>query len=216
MLRRPLESTLRPRVGVAGQMVKRAVSSRPGRHVERCNDEVSGHGPTRLPPHDPAGVDVNDEGDVDDTTPGGAVGEVGDPQLVGTRRSEVALHEVRRAPVRGVGVGGEALLGPAGTTNAQLAHNASDLFAAHGLAGALRGRPELALAVHGVVRHPDRQQHNAQLHVAQGALRGWTGLGVVVGGGGDLQLRTDRLDPPSTPTGQVIPVGVDESDYFLC
>lgn len=67
--------------------------------------------------------------------------------------------------MRGVGVGGEALRGPAGAANAQLSHDASDLFAAHVLAGALGGRPELALAVDGVVLDPDRQQQNAQLHV---------------------------------------------------
>ena len=52
--------------------------------------------------------------------------------------------------------------------------------------------------------------------LTQCALGPWARLGVVVSGGGDLQLRADRLDPPSTPTGQVIPVGVDESNYFLC
>ena len=46
--------------------------------------------------------------------------------------------------------------------------------------------------------------------------RGRTGLLVVVGGRGDLQLCTDRLDPPATPTGFVVPVGVDEGNYLFC
>jgi hypothetical protein len=43
-----------------------------------------------------------------------------------------------------------------------------------------------------------------------------TGLLVVVGGRGDLQLFTDRLDSPATPTGFVVPVGVDEGNYLFC
>ncbi len=42
-----------------------------------------------------------------------------------------------------------------------------------------------------------------------------SGLSVVVGGGGDLQGLADRLDPPSTPTGLDVTVGVDEGDYFV-
>ena len=146
------------------------MSSRPGRHIERRDHEVGGHGPTGLPPHDSATEHVDDERDVDHTGPGGAVGEIRNPQLIGTRRGEVALHEIRCSQVRGVGVRGETPLRSANASDAQLAHNASDLFAAHVLAGALGGGPELSLAVDGVVLEPDRHQQHAQFHVTQCAL----------------------------------------------
>src|ERR1019366_10265117 len=45
--------------------------------------------------------------------------------------------------------------------------------------------------------------------------RGRARRGGVVGGGGDLEDLTDRLHPPSTPTGLIVPVGVDEGDYLM-
>ena len=59
-------------------------------------------------------------------------------------------------------------------------------------------------------------ENRTEFLVAQLALRWSTGLDVVVGAGGNLQLFADRLDPPSTPTGLIVPVSVDEGDYFFC
>src|ERR1017187_6240891 len=72
------------------------------------------------------------------------------------------------------------------------------------------GLPEPAAAIDRVGVFPERGQRGAQLGVAQCPVRRRPGLGGVIGGGGELQLRADRLDPPSTPTSPVVPVGVDE------
>ena len=71
------------------------------------------------------------------------------------------------------------------------------------MAGPTGGLGELASSVDRVVLLPERLKLGSELGVADGPGRGWSGLGVVVGGGGDLEFGADRLDPPSTPTGLV-------------
>ena len=89
-------------------------------------------------------------------------------------------------------------------------HQACDLVTADVDAGLTNGDGHLAAAVHRVVLLPDRPDLRAHLSVADLAGAGLAGLGGPVGGGGDLQRFTDRLDPPSQPTGLTGPVGVDE------
>jgi hypothetical protein len=60
-----------------------------------------------------------------------------------------------------------------------------------------------------------RPSLRAQLGVAHRPRRRRPCLGLVVGGGGDLQHTADRLELPSQPTGLPAPVGVDESDHFF-
>src|ERR1019366_4019615 len=55
--------------------------------------------------------------------------------------------------------------------------------------------------------HPD--DRHLQHRVVERALGGWTGLGGVVGGRGELQYIADRLDPEPGP------VLLDEGDYFV-
>ena len=62
---------------------------------------------------------------------------------------------------------------------------------------------------------PERHQQRGEEGVTDRPGRERPGLGVVVGGGGDCELRADRLDPPSTPTGHTVAVGVDEGDYLV-
>ena len=80
---------------MADEPVQAGVAPGPGGHVEGVEDEGGGHGAGRLPADQAAGEDVDDEGDIDDTRPGRAVGEVGHPQGVGTRGGEVPVDEVR-------------------------------------------------------------------------------------------------------------------------
>ena len=112
-------------------------------------------------------------------------------------------------------MGGEAPLRPAGAAYALLSHEPGHLVATNLEAMTLRGLGELALAVDGIVLLPDGFEGRAQFRVAHFSLRGFTILDVVVGGRGDLELLADRLDPPpSAPTSLLLPVGVDESNYF--
>src|ERR1019366_4951216 len=100
--------------------------------------------------------------------------------------------------------------------NALGSHEPGHLVTTDVEVGSAGGLPELAPAIDRVVVFPELGQRGAQLGVAQCPVRRRPGLGGVIGGGGELQLRADRLDPPSTPTSPVVPVGVDEGDYFLC
>ena len=179
------------------------VSPRPGRHVEGVDHEVGGHRPRRLPPDDLATKDVGDEGHVDNATPGGAVGEIGDPQLVGSGGAEVAVDEVGCAHRRLISVGGEALLGARCAHNLLAFHETLDLIASN-----LETLPggclvQLAASVDAVVGPPDLLQLRAKFAVFQRSLRRRSRLGGVVGGWGDLQLFTDRLDSPRQPTGRL-------------
>ncbi len=111
-------------------------------------------------------------------------------------------------------MGGEALLGARGALNTLLFHESRHLVATALQVLAPRGLGELAPTVNGVVLLPEVLQNRSELLVAQLALRRWTRFVLVVSAGGDVQLFTNRLDPPSTPTGFKVPVGVDERDYF--
>ena len=47
------------------------------------------------PPDDAPREDVDDERHVDEPAPRGHVGEVRDPELIGARRRELTLHQIR-------------------------------------------------------------------------------------------------------------------------
>jgi hypothetical protein len=53
--------------------------------------------PAHPPADDPAGIGVDDEGDVDEARPGRDVGEVGEPQHVRRRGMELAVDVIERA-----------------------------------------------------------------------------------------------------------------------
>jgi hypothetical protein len=62
---------------------------------------------------------------------------------------------------------------------------------------------------------PEFLKLGPEVGIADRPGRGRPNLGGVVGGRGDLQLLADRLDSPSTPTGLIVAVGVDEGDYLV-
>jgi hypothetical protein len=98
-------------------------------------------------------------------------------------------------------VGGEALLRARSAVNALLFHESRHLVASALQVLTLRGLDEFASSVDGVVLLPEVLQLGTEFLVADLARRRRTRLDVVVGAGGDLQLFTDRLDSPPTPTG---------------
>ena len=80
----------------------------PDGHLKGVQGQVGAHWPTGgLPAHDSPREDIGDEGDVDPPGEGAYVGggtsrlrgNVGDPQLIGSKRLEVAPDKVGRAPL---------------------------------------------------------------------------------------------------------------------
>ena len=168
-----------------------------------------------FPADDATAVHIDDERDVHDPGPRRAVGEVGDPLLVRSGRGEVSTHEIG-GPDRGrIGVSGETLPGSAGATQPTRAHQPGDLIATVVDAGLACRSGQLAAPVDRVVALPERLELRSELRVASGSRARRSCLGRPVGRGGDLQRLADRLDPPSTPTGFVTPVGIDEGDYLF-
>ena len=66
------------------------------RLLQRVEDEARLRRARDAPADDAAGVDVDDEGHVDEARPGGDIGEVGDPEHVRRRRLELAVHPIER------------------------------------------------------------------------------------------------------------------------
>jgi len=205
-----------PRVGVADEAGEIDVSARPGGHVERVEHECHGHRSRRLPADDPTAEHVDDERDVDHARPRRAVREVADPLPIWRLGGEVAVQEVRGAWRRRVAARRETLDCPSGALHVPQAHEAGHLVPTDAEIGSEGRLVELPASVDRVVGDPDREQHREERRVGDRACRGRARLLRVVGGGGDLECLQDRLDPPSTPTGCCVPVGVDEGDYLFC
>lgn len=87
LLRRPLEPGLEP------ASVRWLVQG----HLQRVEDELGAHRLQELPADDLARVDVEDERCVADAVERPAVGEVADPQLVGTARHVSSSVSIRTA-----------------------------------------------------------------------------------------------------------------------
>ena len=166
MLRRSVESALTSRIGVADQAVE-AHLPRPSRHVEGIDDERGGHGAAGLPSDEAAREHVDDEGDVDDARPRRAVGEVGDPELVGGGGQELSFDEVRCSKVTGVSMGGEALLGPGGPVDPLALHQSLDLVSAQVESSTLGRLGQLAPSIDRVGALPERFQRWAHLGVSR-------------------------------------------------
>jgi hypothetical protein len=197
----------------------------PQRHRQAVLDERDVLDRRGRPAHDRPGVQVDGQGDVDETGPRGHVGEIGDPSVVGPRRRELPVEQVARAS--GVGAAGHGRARRAAADqpgHAQLGHQP-----VHGVRGhrrpALGGhRPvepggHLAPPVADLRRRPARwprgaqgQQPVADLRVAQRPGGRGSGAPGPVGAWGDLQAHpgqdsADRLDP--TPGGVLL---IDETE----
>lgn len=67
----------------------------PERLLQCIQRQVGVNGPRRTPPDDHPWVHVDDEGNVDESSPGCDVGKVGEPELVGPYCAEYSLNEVK-------------------------------------------------------------------------------------------------------------------------
>ena len=113
---------------------------------------------------------VGDEADIRHPGPGRDVGQVGDPQLVGGRRGEVALDQIRVAPGARVSLGGADPFPAAYPFDAGVPHQPGDLIAAHVVTGPVCRFPQLAGPVDAVVVPPQLNQGRTQDGVTAGPL----------------------------------------------
>ena len=115
---RGLEARLRQALGVAQAHVLRSpvrVADEPAAGagpalmeglLQGVEDEVRPRRARDAPAHDPAGIGVDHEGDVDKPAPGRDVGKIRDPEPVWLRGLEDAVHSIERAGHGGVRDGG--------------------------------------------------------------------------------------------------------------
>ena len=75
--------------------------------------------------------------------------------------------------------------------------------------------PELANPVHAVVVFPERHKFRDEDRVADGA-RGRDTVFRVIGARSHLQQAADGLDPERATFDDVVPIRVDDRDYFRC
>src|SRR6185437_2927297 len=182
--------------------------------LQRIEHQVRLHRSTHTPAHNAAGEHVDHEGDVDESRPGGHVGEVGDPQLVGSRGYELPLHAIQR-PFSDVRRNGRALLAPTHhAAEACAAHQPLNRAACHRNAFAAQLPPDLACTIDPEVLVPDPVNRAGKLRIALHARRQsrWIGLPAlvfVIRRWGDRQLLADRLDPI------LAPMRVDEREHHF-
>jgi hypothetical protein len=203
VLRRPFESALAAGVVVMDQpreIADTVATPCPDRHLEGIEDQFGGHRGGRPPADDPAGEHIEDEGDVDRPRPGRDIGEVRDPEPVGSGRSEVPVDQIRRPGVLGGRDRGPGVLAPQRSRPALGGHQPLHSAPRHVVAVAAQMQPhlpgtepdtELVLAC--------RSNQLDDLGITQRALRRSPVAGFVVGRGSDLdavlgQHAADRLD----------------------
>jgi hypothetical protein len=178
--------------------------------LEGVQDKFGGHVGGRPPTHDHSGEDVEDEGDINDARPGRDVGEVGHPQLVRGRGSEVTIDQIRRSSILRIADRGSDTLASQRALPAVLCHQPLDRAPGDVVALAAQTQPHLAGTESGheplLASGPDKFD---DLGIAQRPLRRRSITGLVVGGRGDLepvlgQHAADRLDP------ELLTMSVDE------
>jgi hypothetical protein len=103
----------------------------PARHVERVADQLGAQVIGDRPAHDASGPHVEHGGEIHLAFAGGVLGDVGDPEPVGARSDEVAVHQILGR--RGVAVAASAAPLPAAidALEAVAAHEPLDAFATH-------------------------------------------------------------------------------------
>ena len=115
--------------------------------LQRIEHEARMRRARHPPADDPAGIGIDDEGDVDEAGPGRDIGEVGDPQHVRPRRLELAVDVVQRAWRRLVADRGLDRLAADHALQTHVPHQPRDRAAGDIEAFALELPPDLAHAV---------------------------------------------------------------------
>src|SRR5579859_2739825 len=189
---------LHPAVAVVDEPCERRVATVPDGHLEGIEGQVGSERGADPPADDRPAEGVDDERAVDEPGPGPNVGQVGDPQAVGSRRAEDPLHEVSRA------LADERRLRRSDPLRARRAgqterpHQPPDLVTTDSLALAAELAPQLTHAIHAEVGVVDPADGRAEGLVPDGPGGRRPDLGGVVARRGDLQRATDRLDSPTS------------------
>src|SRR3954470_23209804 len=208
-LRRPRESALTAGVGAMHEFDVGATATAREGHPERVENEVGAHVAGELPADDPAREDVDDEAEVDHPLPAADIGEVRDPQPVGSVGAEVAVDAVRRPVVSRVRARrAPRLAAPLGALDALAAHQSLDPVAADRDAVTAQHQPRSPVAVGVVVGGVDALDLPEQPLVLDGSPGALAGGALVVGGRRHVQGPADRLD------AEAAAVLVDEAAHF--
>jgi hypothetical protein len=179
-------------------------------HAQRVEHEVGAHVCGELPAHDAAAVGVDDEAEEHQALPAAQVGEVRQPQLIGSAGAEVAVDQIGRAHRGGVGHRGPpGLAAPLGALDRGLAHQALDAVAPDLVAGPPQRLPRAPVAVGVVVGRMGRADELEQPLVLDAPLRARARGALVVGGRRHAQGPADRLDP------EALALLVDERAHFV-
>ena len=170
--------------------------------------------PADPPAHDVAGVNVDDEGDIDKARPCRDIGEVRHPQPVGSGAAELAVDVVKRTWTCLVLNRRSHRFAPDNAPQSHVPHQSLHRAAGHIAALALELPPDFADAVDPEVLLEDAGDLGLQAQVplrpAGKLLRiGPLGHMAVIGGRGDRQNLADRLDP------MVSTMIIDEADHLL-
>ena len=164
VLRRPVESALRARVGVVQQPGRRELHIRAPtseqRLLERGEHQRRGLRRHDPPPQDPAGEHIGDEADVAEPSRGPHIGEVRDPPLIRTRRPRPPPLDVIRMPgsFRVSCCGYRGALAAPDPADPEESHQAFDLITADSTPRSACGFPELPPPVEAPVAYPEIEQ----------------------------------------------------------
>ena len=168
--------------------------------------EVRTHRITHLPADDSTRKDVDHEGDVQPSLPGRDVGEIGNPELIGTFGTELPIDPVQRAWRILIADRGSHDLAAPHALNPQLTHQALDRAAGDVDPLAFQLAPHLVGAVHLQVRPPDPLDLRHQLRIAPLPCTAAHRIALprsmpTIARRGDLQRSADRLDPEGISVG---------------
>src|SRR5688572_7167786 len=173
----------------------------PERLLEGVERQVTPQRRRHAPAHDEAREDVDDERHVYEARPGRDVGDVRDPELVGTLGNEAALDEIRWPSLVGAGDSRDLVRATSGcAAKAHSSHHSLHSAASNDDVFTAQLPPHLLRAVHEMVVFVDATNLSLQLLVALFALRATLGLSappgaLVVSRRGDGQHAAHRLDP---------------------
>ncbi|GCE91961.1 hypothetical protein MSKU15_3562 [Komagataeibacter diospyri] len=168
--------------------------------------ELGGHGGRDLPAHDPAGEHINDKRHIDHAIPGLDIGEVRDPELVGSLGPELPVDPVIGTGTRRIRTGRDDLPAPDHPLQAHLPHQALDSAARDLPSFTLQAVPDFARTINTTVVVPDPTDMRHQIPITSGTYAGpgrifCYGRLMIKRGRGNRQHATDWLDPIIGTTG---------------
>jgi len=206
-------NVLRASVGVVNQVLRIARLTGVKGLLQGVEHEVGGHGAADAPAHDTPGEHVDNKGHIQPALPGRDIGEVRDPELIGSIRGELAVDPIQRTRRRPIRNGGAHRLASACAAQAQATHEPFHRTARHGNGFPVHLLPDLIGAIHPQVGIPDSFDLRNQPFIALGPVATPFRMALPdrmapVGRRGNPQHSADRLDPIGIPV--LIDVGVQD------